>query len=597
MPFGAEIEQDGKVRFRIFAPAAASVRLAFKEHAEPLPMQADSTGWHEVTTSAAAPGTLYRFLLPDGTAVPDPVSRFQPQDVHGPSEVIDPSSYAWHDQAWRGRPWSEAVLYELHVGAFTEEGTFRSATERLDHIAALGVTAIELMCIADFAGMRNWGYDSVLPYAPDSAYGRPEDVKAFIDAAHARSLMVILDVVYNHFGPEGNYLPRYFPQVLTDRHCTPWGQGLNFDGEYSEQVREFIVQNALYWIDEFHADGLRLDAAHAMIDTRPTHILDELADRVHALAGDRTVHLILENEQNIARRLLRDSRGEPKLYTAQWNHDITHLLGASMTGSCEDRQGSDDGETGKLGKALAEGFVIAAQMQKEAEGKEAQLPDVPPTAFTAFIQTHDLIGNRIFGERIGLLAAPEALRAVAAIYLLSPQIPMMFMGEEFGASTPFPYFCDFHGNLAEAVRKGRCEQLANQDPKPDPAELERAPNPQDEATFRSAKLRWEEVDEETHAESLGWYKRLLAVRLQAVAPLLHGITGSCGVYNVVAPGAFTIQWTLARGARLHLAANLCVQPTAGFSPAPGRLIWQQGPPMANGTLGAWSVNWSVSGPA
>lgn len=590
MPFGAEIEEGESVHFSIFAPSAAAVKLALEGSAEPLAMNAHSAGWHELTTSAAHAGTPYRFVLPDGSAVPDPASRYQPEDVHGPSEVIDPCAYAWHDQSWRGRPWAEAILYEIHIGAFTQEGTFRGAMARLDHLAALGVTALELMCIADFAGTRNWGYDGVLLYAPDSVYGRPEDLKAFIDAAHARGLMVILDVVYNHFGPEGNYLPRYFPRICTDRHCTPWGPALNFDGEGSEQVREFIIHNALYWIEEFHVDGLRLDAAHAMIDTGPRHILDELADRVHTVAGDRTVHLILEYEQNIARRLLRDSRGEATLYTAQWNHDITHLLGASMAGGCE-QQGGGDEETDRLGKALAEGFVIAAQ----SDGQAAECPPVPPTAYTAFIQTHDLIGNRIFGERIYALATPAAVRAVAAIYLLGPQIPMMFMGDEFGASTPFPYFCDFHGELAEAVRKGRREQLAKQEPRPDAETLERAPDPQAEATFRSAKLRWAEADEGAHAEWVEWYRSLLSARREAIVPLLHGIAESCGEYQVVGPGALAIRWWLAGGAKLHLAANLCVRATSGFPPTAGRMIWQEGSQENGGTLGPWSVTWRIEG--
>jgi len=594
MPFGAEVEESGRVRFRIFAPSAASMKLQIEGQIEPLVMHTHADGWHELTTSEARTGTRYRFVLPDGTQVPDPASRFQPQDVFGPSEVIDPSVYLWHDRGWRGRPWVEAVLYELHVGAFTAAGTFRSAIARLDHLAALGVTAIELMSIADFAGRRNWGYDGVLLYAPDSAYGRPEDLKAFIEAAHARGLMVILDVVYNHFGPEGNYLPRYFPQICSERHCTPWGQALNFDGECSRQVREFIIQNALYWIEEFHADGLRLDAAHAMIDTSSTHILDELADRIHGLAGDRIVHLVLENEQNVAERLIRDADGKPKRYTAQWNHDITHLLGASMAQSCTERQMDDHGETDNLGKALAEGFVIAAQMRDQTRGQPDARLAVPPTAFTAFIQTHDLVGNRIFGDRIHAIAAPEAVRAIASIYLLLPQIPMLFMGEEWAASTPFPFFSDYHGDLAEAVRRGRCEQLSKLDPKPDLAELARAPDPQAEETFNSAKLKWDETSETFHAEWLEFYKRLLRVRAESIVPLLYGPTESSGSYKVVGLGALSIRWTLADGKTLHLDANLCWQPTRGFSAAAGRVIWPQGSALAADELGPWSVRWSMA---
>ena len=351
MPFGASLEGGGNVRFRIYAPAQPSVKLALEDR-EPLAMQTDGAGWHELTTSEAKAGSRYRYQLGDGTQVPDPVSRYQPEDVSGASEVIDPSSYAWKDTGWRGRPWNEAILYELHVGTFTKEGTFCSAVDKLDHLADLGVTALELMCIAEFPGNRNWGYDGTLFYATDSAYGRPEEVKAFIDAAHTRNIMVILDVVYNHFGPEGNYMPEYFPDIVTDRHMTPWGQSLNFDGEHCDVVRDYVIHNALYWLEEFHADGLRLDASHAMIDDSPRHFLDELRERVDALsnAENRHIHLILENETNIAAKLQRDDQGKPLNYSAQWNHDITHLLSAAFGNLCAHKDGAQE-DTGKLAKA------------------------------------------------------------------------------------------------------------------------------------------------------------------------------------------------------------------------------------------------------
>ncbi len=595
MPFGAEIQPGGEVRFSIFAPSAASVKLAIDGVADAIAMLATSSGWHHLTSSGAVAGSRYRFVLPDGRRVADPASRHQPDGVHGPSEVIDPCAYLWNDRAWSGRPWAEAVLYELHVGAFTEAGTFQSAIEKLDHIARLGITAIEVMALAEFAGARNWGYDGVLFYAPHSSYGRPEDLKAFIDAAHARGLMVILDVVYNHFGPIGNDMPAYFPEVLTSSHSTPWGLALNFDGEGSEQVREFIIHNALYWIEEFHVDGLRLDAAHAMMDGGPRHILDELADRVHALAGNRPVHLILENEQNCAARLLRDDLGRPTLYTAQWNHDITHLLGASMAARGAVRPATDGGETDRLGKALAEGFVIAAE-ELGTGGKpgQAACPPVPPTAYTSFLQTHDLVGNRIFGDRIHAIAAPEAVRAVASIYLLLPQIPLIFMGEEWAASSPFPFFCDYKGDLADAVRKGRLEQLAKQEPKPDPEVLKRAPDPQAEATFRSAKLHWDEIADEPHAVSMDLYRRLLETRRASILPLLGELTKNCGTYKVLGPGALAAQWTLAGERVLRLDANLAWQPMRGFREVDGSEIWGEGLTAGPDQLGPWCVRWSVT---
>jgi maltooligosyltrehalose trehalohydrolase len=587
LPFGAELTEGG-VRFRVFAPAAQTLKLKLEDRREPLEMHRSEAGWFELTTDQAQAGTRYRYVLPDGTAVADPVSRFQPEDLSGPSEVIDPGAYRWTDAAWRGRPWEEVVLYELHVGTFTEEGTFLAAIEKLDSLRELGVTAIELMCVADFAGLFNWGYDGAMLYAPDSTYGRPEDLKAFVDAAHARGLMVIFDVVYNHFGPEGNVLPKLFPRVLTEQDCTPWGPCLNFDGEQSEQVRSLILENAVFWVEEYHADGLRLDASHAMIDHSPKHILEEMSARLRARAREenRHIHLVLENETNIAQRLLRTPEGASHGFTAQWNHDITHLLAAAFAPGCEEGE-EDRGETEKLAKALAEGFVILAQ---EEGLKEEHC--VPPTSFIAFIQTHDLVGNRVFGERLVRLVPHDALRAITAVYLLLPQIPMLFMGEEWGASTPFPYFSDFHGSLADAVRKGRCESLSKLDPKPSEEELRRAPDPQSPETFRSAKLLWHERSEVEHAPWVDLYASLLRVRREVVTPLLGGLTKACGCYRVLRPGALEIEWSFAGGAKLCLQANLCAAETAGFAMR-GKDRWVTGWVREDGTMGPWSVRWGL----
>ena len=402
-------------------------------------------------------------------------------------------------------------------------------------------------------------------------------------------MMVILDVVYNHFGPEGNHLPTIFPEILSSRHQTPWGAALNFDGPGCHWVRELILHNAVYWIREFHADGLRLDASHAMIDEEPKHILDEIRERVKAAAGDRPVHLILENEINIAERLMRDAQGRPEGYTAQWNHDITHLLTAVMGKGCEERRQDDAGETARLGKALAKGFVIAAEEAGKTEFECA----VPPTAFIAFMQTHDLVGNRIFGDRLNATVSAEALRAIASIYLLLPQVPMLFMGEEWVASTPFPFFCDYHGELAEQVRQGRCEQLSRQDPAPSPEEMKAAPDPQAESTLRSAQLRWDELASEEHAAMLDWYTRALRVRKASVVPLLKGLHRTCGEFRVVGPGALEVSWTLNGGVQLRMEANLCTESTAGFRAGQGDVIWREGAAAEEGTLGPWSVCWRV----
>ena len=588
LPFGAEVLSTGGARFRFFAPASKSVQLAL-DGRHSLVMNADGHGWHEAILADAGPGTRYRYLLENGTAVPDPVSRFQPEDVAGPSEVIDPAAFRWQQTDWCGRPWPEAVLYELHVGAFTPEGTLAAAMQRLDHLVDLGVTAIELMTLSDFAGTRNWGYDSVLWYAPDSAYGRPDDLKRFIDAAHARGLMVLLDVVYNHFGPEGNYLPQYFPQILSTEHKTAWGSALNFDGECSKEVRELVLENALYWLEEYNLDGLRLDATHAMIDNSPQHILDELAERVHHFAGKRHVHLILENENNIAQRLIRSNGGSCACYTAQWNHDIDHLLGAGFMGSMDEREVDDKGETERLGKAIAEGFVIAAQEHHEEYEAGCH---VPPNAFVSFLQSHDLVGNRIFGERVTSLVPKEVVRALAAVALLLPQTPMLFMGEEWGASTPFPYFCDFHGELGEAVQRGRCEEIAKL-PGVSREDLKNAPNCQAESTFRSAQLHWDELQQEPHTSWFSLYRELLRVRRERITPLLRGLSGRCGHPRVVGPGGLAIAWRLAGDRWLRLQANLWHKHRSGFGEVAGEVIWTEANAGTGDTLGPWSVRWSI----
>ena len=590
---GAEIGLEGGVRFRLWAPAHEQISLSLEPEGRLLPMRRAGEGWHELACDEAAAGTLYRFALPSGLKVPDPASRFQPQDVHGPSEVIDPAAYRWTDQGWRGRPWHEAVLYELHVGAFTEEGTFRAAINRLDHLAGLGVTALEIMPVADFPGRWNWGYDGVLPYAPDSSYGRPDDFKALIEAAHQRGMMVLLDVVYNHFGPDGNYLSVSVPAFFTKRHKTPWGAAINYDGKHSKPVREFIIENALYWIEEFHLDGLRLDAVHAIIDDSPKHVLDELAERVRAGTAGRHVHLVLENEENEAGRLCRGADGKPLHYTAQWNDDVHHVLRTAATG--EDRGYYADylGDTEKLGRALAEGFAFQGEMMAY-RGSPRGEPSaaLPPTAFIAFIQNHDQVGNRAFGERITALAKPEVVRAIAAVYLLLPQAPMLFMGEEWAASRPFPFFCDFGGDLADAVRKGRRKEFARFPEFKDAKIWARIPDPQSRATFASAKLRWEETATEPHAGWLEWYRDLIATRRAEIVPRLAGVGGNAARFEVIGEEAVVVRWRLGGGEELMLAANLSATPQEGFAAAPGRILWQEGAVDGSG-FGPWAVRWSI----
>jgi malto-oligosyltrehalose trehalohydrolase len=588
---GAECLPEGGVRFRLWAPAHKNVMLDLD--GQPKLMRPADGGWHNLDIPTAGAGSKYLFVLPDGTKVPDPASRFQPEDVHGPSEVIDPTAHDWLDSDWKGRPWHEAVVYELHVGAFTLDGTFRAAMERLDYLVDLGVTAIEIMPVSDFPGGRNWGYDGVLPYAPDSSYGRPEDFKAFVQAAHARGVMVILDVVYNHFGPDGNFLPAYAPQFFTDRHKTPWGAAINYDGEHSKPVREFVIQNALYWITEFNLDGLRLDAVHAIMDDGPKHLLDELAEQVRSGAG-RPVHLILENEENQASRLARRADGEPLTYSAQWNDDVHHVLHVAATGEDKGYYVEYLGDTEKLGRALAEGFAFQGQMMAyRGENRGEPSAQLPSRAFVTFIQNHDQVGNRAFGDRISDFAPALAVRAIAAVYLLLPQVPMIFMGEEWAAKQPFPFFCDFDGDLADAVRKGRREEFAKFPEFQDEEMRERIPDPQAPETFASAKLDWADLERDAHAETLAWYREILDVRKREITPLIPHIGGYAGQFEVVGPDVVTVSWNLDNGKRfLRLEANLSARPVS-FELAPSdKLIWLEGA-LAETGLAPWSVRWTT----
>jgi maltooligosyltrehalose trehalohydrolase len=472
------------------------------------------------------------------------------------------------------------------VGAFTPEGTFRAMIAKLDHLVDLGVTAIEIMPISDFPGGRNWGYDGVLPYAPDSSYGRPDDLKALVEAAHARGIAVIRDVVYNHFGPDGNYLPVYAPAFFTDRHKTPWGAAINYDGQHAEPVREFVICNALYWIEEFHLDGLRLDAVHAIMDDGDKHLLDELAERIRA-SDDRQLHLLLENEDNDPVRLLRVD-GAPVHYTAQWNDDVHHALHTAATHERTGYYADYEGNTDLLGKALAEGFGYQGQMMPYRGSPRGQpSAALPPGAFVAFIQNHDQIGNRALGERLNTIATPEAMRALAATYLLLPQTPMLFMGEEWGALQPFPFFCDFEGELADAVCRGRREEFARFPKFRDPKQRDRIPDPLAESTFTSAKLDWTAVDSSRFAH----YRALIAARRQYVVPLLPDIARA-GTYSCPGNEAVQVRWQA--GAHvLVLVANLSSH-RVEFSAAHGRTIWSEGD--TNGVLGPWSVRWALETP-
>lgn len=585
--FGTSIVSGG-VMFRLWAPEADTVALR-PEGGEDLPMSSQLDGWFEALVPGTGPGFRYRFVIDETEIVPDPASRFQPADVDGPSEVIDPSAFEWTDENWRGRPWEEAIIYEIHVGTFTPEGTFGAALERLDYLAGLGVTAIQMMPLADFQGRWNWGYDGALLFAPDSSYGRPEDLRALVDAAHQRGIMVFLDVVYNHFGPKGNHLNDYSP-VASPTHKTMWGPGLNFDGDGSDTIRELIISNARYWIAEFHVDGLRFDAVDTISDNGPRHILAELTEtvRADAIAAGRHVHMIAENPRNQTGWLRRGEDGAPRHFTAQWNDDLHHLLHTALTGESfryyEDYVDRPD----LLGRALAENLAYQGEVRPTVGanwGDPSQF--LPPTAFVSFLQNHDHIGNRPHGERIGEIAPAAAVRAAAALYLLSPQIPMIFMGEEWGAKQRFPFFSDIGTDLADSIRKGREDQAADS-----PTQTNQPlPDPMAQNTFRTSKIDWNDRFTPDGAQMLAHYEQLIRKRQEIVVPLLGEIGGNAGVFERIGDAGIKVRWRMRNGSVYCLVANLSPNSIANVM-VEGRPIWVEGNYGRQG-LGGWSVAFSL----
>jgi 1,4-alpha-glucan branching enzyme/maltooligosyltrehalose trehalohydrolase len=455
------------------------------------------------------------------------------------------------------------------------------------------------MPVADFPGDRNWGYDGVLPYAPDSRYGRPNDLKALVQAAHARGIMVLLDVVYNHFGPEGNYLHLYARPFFTEHHHTPWGAAINFDGAGSRPVREFFIHNALYWLQEYYLDGLRLDAVHAIIDDSSPHILVEMAERVRAqIDPQRHVHLILENDANQARYLGRMGDGRNGGYKAQWNDDIHHALHVLATGE-KDGYYADyaDDPVRHLGRCLAEGFAYQGQVSayRDHVPRGEASAHLPPQAFVSFLQCHDQVGNRAFGERITHIAQDAAVRAAAAIYLLAPGIPMLFMGEEFAARSPFLFFCDFGPGLREAVTQGRRREFARFARFANSETQAQIPDPNEKKTFLISKLDWNSLQEEAHADWLAYYRDLLRLRKAFIVPRLTGMKGHSGSFEVFTPGVLQVDWQLGDGSNLRLLANFSDRIVRHPMPA-GRMetVFASTADAADGTLAPWDLVWMLA---
>jgi malto-oligosyltrehalose trehalohydrolase len=586
--FGPRLEPGGGATLRLWAPAAQQVAVTGDAQVR---MRAAGEGWFEAFVPQARAGFRYAFRIDDDSDVPDPASHCQPDDVNGHSEVID-HGYAWRCAGWSGRPWHDVVFLELHVGTFTPAGTFRGVARHLDAIATAGITAIELMPVAEFPGRRSWGYDGVLLYAPVRAYGRRVVLKALVDAAPARGLMVFLDVVYNHFGPEGNYLGRYAPQFFTAHHKTPWGDAIDYR---VPQVRAFAIGNALHWLDRYRFDGLRLDAVHAIAEPGEPHILQELSRAVGAFAREtgRTIHLVLENDDNRASLLDPATPVPAGKYRAQWNDDYHHAWHALLTG---EKRGyyADYAEDPRRGiaRTLSSGFAYQGEPSQHRGGAARGEPSgmLPPGAFVNFLQNHDQIGNRAFGDRLATLAKPEAIAAALVVTLLAPSPPMLFMGEEWGATQPFPFFCDFAGELGKAVRRGRETEFAAEFAARDGASL---PDPLAEGPFHAAVLNWSVRDREPHASRLTLVRDLLAVRRNAIVPLLAALEAGRAEARL-SGSVLTARWPLRTGGSISLVGYLddveAVRPALARA---GASIWGGAPPSR---LPPWSVYWMTEAP-
>ncbi len=538
-------------RFRLLAKAGAKIELilegiaenskkpAAKKHkGQRIPMALQPGGLYEATVSEAGPGTLYRFFIDGQGPFPDPASHFQPQGVHGPSQVMEANGFTWKHAGFHGPSLHELVLYELHVGTFTPQGTFLSAIEKLDAIRDLGVTAIELMPVADCAGEHNWGYDGVAIYAPAHSYGTPDDLRQLVDAAHQRGLAVFLDVVYNHLGPDGAYHSTFAPQFYTHKHKTPWGDGLNFDDTNCALVREFFLDNAQYWIREFHIDGLRLDATHAIQDTSERHILAEMTSRVHAAAKEmkRTVLIIAEDDRN-ERKLVTPIDQGGIGFDAVWSDDFHHHMRRHLAGDHDGYFVDFDGMTEHIAETLRDGWYFQGQFSSHAEHARGTSSDgLQPDSRVICIQNHDQVGNRAFGERLSTQIGFPKYRAASALLLLAPETPLLFMGQEWAAPEPFLYFTDHSEPLGRLVTEGRRREFAHFEAFTNPKDVEKIPDPQAKETFLRSKLDWSKMAAGDHAACRRWYQALLQLRKEIV-----GSTATCQVQHLHG-NAIELQW-------------------------------------------------------
>ncbi|EKJ8219180.1 malto-oligosyltrehalose trehalohydrolase [Citrobacter sedlakii] len=562
--WGCEFVAADVVRFRIWATSQEKMYLRI--HDRNHEMTASGEGWFECQVNGVKAGTPYQFVLNDGTAIPDPASRAQCDDVNGASRVVNPEAYCWQHTDWQGCRWEEAVFYELHLGAFTPEGTFQAAIARLPYLAELGVTVIELMPVSQFGGQRGWGYDGTLLYAPHSAYGSPDDFKAFVDAAHGYGLSVVLDIVLNHFGPEGNYLPLLSENFFDAARMTPWGNGIAYE---NDAVRRYIADAPLYWLVEYQLDGLRFDAIDQIKDDAQPHLLVEIAERIRREISDRPIHLTTEDNRNVLFLHPRSEDGATPLFSGEWNDDFHNAIHVMATGENHGYYADFATQPERyVARALSEGFAWQGEMSAvSGEARGVSSRQQPPTTFVDFIQNHDQIGNRAQGERLITLAGAEKTRVLLATLLMSPHIPLLFMGEEYGETHPFLFFTDFHGDLARAVREGRAKEFAGHAGH----EGENVPDPNAPETFQRAKLDWQKMQHEEGKAWLTFTRDLLSRRRRVIVPLLKTARGGEGEVVQTAPGFVAVRWRFPTGV-LSLAFNIGDVPVV-LPEMPGKTVF------------------------
>lgn len=582
LPVGAEVLPHGAAHFRVWAPARRSVEVVFDQgSAEPLTLDLESDDYFSGSAPQAKAGDLYRFRLDESEKLyPDPASRFQPDGPHGPSQIVDPGIFIWSDARWKGIQPDRAILYEMHVGTFTPEGTWAAAAEKLPILADLGVTCLEIMPVADFPGRFGWGYDGVNQFAPTRLYGTPDDFRRFIDRAHALGIGAILDVVYNHLGPDGNYLKEFSPDYFSKKHKTDWGEALNFDGENNGPVREFFIANAKYWIDEFHLDGFRFDATQNIYDDGPRHILADISREARQAARDRQIYLVAENEPQETRVVRPIEHGGFGM-DALWNDDFHHSAVAALIGHNEAYYSDYLAHPQELISAAKWGYLFQGQhssWQKKRRGTPAL--DLPPTSFVNFIENHDQLANLVRGERTHCLAAPGAHRAMTAFMLLLPQSPLLFQGQEFAASSIFCYFADHVPELAGLVRKGRVEFLAQFPSAACPEAVKCVPDPGALETFKRCKIDWADRDRNAHI----WQLHRDLLKLRREDPVFRNIRARGLDGAVIGVSAFSIRFFGEAGDDRLLLVNLGRD--LKLKPAPEPLL---APPFGK----SWSILWST----